>query len=183
MPVPAIATGRLALVPLRAEDAGEMAAVLGDERLHEFIGGRPATGEELRDRYARLAAGSPDAGEVWLNWIVRRRSDTRPVGTVQATLTAQDGRWTARVAWVIGVEWQNRGYASEAAAALVDWLERRGTDEVVAHVHPDHRASAMVATRAGLERTGDRAAGEEVYRRPAGTGSPPPTSADATGAA
>ena len=35
-----------------------MVAVLGDERLHEFIGGRPATPAELRERYARLGAGS-----------------------------------------------------------------------------------------------------------------------------
>jgi hypothetical protein len=32
--------------------------VLGDKRLHEFIGGQPVTIAGLRDRYARLAAGS-----------------------------------------------------------------------------------------------------------------------------
>jgi RimJ/RimL family protein N-acetyltransferase len=147
-------------VPLRVEDADAMASVLGDERLHEFTGGRPATPEELRDRYARLVAGSPDPEEEWLNWIVCRRADSRPVGTVQATVR---GRGAAHVAWVIGVEWQNQGFASEAARALVEWLREQGIEEVVAHVHPDHRASAAVAARAGLRPTEDEVDGERVW--------------------
>jgi RimJ/RimL family protein N-acetyltransferase len=56
---------------------------------------------------------------VWLNWIVRRRSDAQAMGTVQATLTMSDGESTADVAWVIGVDCQSQGFASEAARALV----------------------------------------------------------------
>ncbi len=162
-----LTTERLDLVPLTAGDAEEMADVLGDERLHEFIGGRPATPEERRDNFARLAAGSPNLDELWLNWIVRRRTDGQPVGTVQATVTAVDGRCTAHVAWVIGVEWQNHGFASEAAQGLVAWLLEQGAADVVAHIHPDHRASAAVAIRAGLEPTDEQSDGERVWRRQA----------------
>ena len=53
-----IGTERLLLTPLRPEDADEMAGVLADPELHRFIGGRPATVEELRTRYAaRRRAG------------------------------------------------------------------------------------------------------------------------------
>lgn len=45
-----IATERLRLKALRIGDFEEMADVLGDVRLHEFMGGRPLTREELRDR-------------------------------------------------------------------------------------------------------------------------------------
>jgi RimJ/RimL family protein N-acetyltransferase len=157
-----ICTRRLQLVPLRPEDADEMASVLGGERLHEFIGGRPLTVAELRDRYTRLAAGAPDPGDAWLNWIVREGSEA--VGTVQATLTTRDERRTAHVAWVIGVDFQGRGFASEAAGALVEWLWGQGMDDVVAHIHPDHRTSALVAARAGLEATDEEFAGETVWR-------------------
>jgi RimJ/RimL family protein N-acetyltransferase len=153
-------------VPLRPEDADEMAGLLGDERLHEFIGGQPATLAELRERFARLAAGSSRPEEAWLNWIVRRRSDSQPVGTVQATLTTHNGRPSAHVAWVIGLEWQNQGFASEAAQALVGWLREQGVEEIVAHIHPDHRASARVAARAGLQPTDDEVEGEQVWRTP-----------------
>jgi RimJ/RimL family protein N-acetyltransferase len=150
-------------VPLRATDAEEMAALLGDERLHEFIGGSPPTLAELRDRYTALAAGSPDTNVVWLNWIVRRGADSQAVGTVQATL--EDGGRTAHVAWVIGGDHQNQGFASEAAAALVDWLRQQGVSKVVAHIHPGHQASAIVAGRAGLLPTDEYGDGEQIWLR------------------
>ena len=155
-----IATGRLLLAPLRADDADELVDVLDDERLHEFTGGRPATLDELRDRYRRLAAGSTTAGETWRNWIVRRRADSKAVGMVQATIRGR----TAWIAWVVGVPFQRQGFASEAAIALVDGLRGEGVEEVRAHVHPDHRASAAVAARAGLEPTRDESDGEVVWR-------------------
>ena len=68
-----IATARLVLQPLRVEDADEMVVVLADPALHQFIGGEPATLEELRERYGSWIRGSGVAEEVWLNWIVRRR--------------------------------------------------------------------------------------------------------------
>ena len=121
--------------------------------------------EELRARYRTLAAGSGEKAEQWLNWIVRRRVDSQPVGTVQATVTDDpDGSREANVAWVIGVRWQNQGFASEAVVALVDWLRRRGVERVAAHIHPEHRASARVAARAGLEPTTEEIEGEQVWR-------------------
>jgi RimJ/RimL family protein N-acetyltransferase len=160
----AIVTKRLRLLSLRPEDADELAAVLGDERLHEFVGGRPSPLPELRADFARLAAGSPDPGVAWLNWVVRLRGGGAPVGTVQATVRSREGTLAADVAWVIGVDWQNRGFASEAARALVDWLRQRGVEEVVAHIHPDHTASGVVARRAGLLPTEELAGGERVWR-------------------
>jgi RimJ/RimL family protein N-acetyltransferase len=163
-----IETERLLLTPLRAEDADVMVAVLADDRLHAFVGGRPSGLEELRARYSRFIAGPSDPCEVWLNGIVRRRTDAGPIGTTQATLTDRDGRWAAHVAWVIGTAWQRRGFGSEVARALVAWLRRRGASEVVALVHPEHRASELVATRAELRVTDDVVDGERVWRLPDG---------------
>jgi len=163
----AITTERLSLEPLRPEDADEMAVLLDDERLHEFIGGRPLTLIDVRERYAALAAGPADANIRWLNWIVRRRDDSQPLGSVQATLTNGKGGLTAHLAWVIGTEWQNQGFASEAAGALVEWLRKGGADTILANIHPDHRASAGVARRAGLEPRDERRDGEQVWRAPA----------------
>jgi RimJ/RimL family protein N-acetyltransferase len=159
-----ITTERLRLAPLSAEDADELAPVLADDRLHEFIGGRPLALSELRERCASLAGGSPHADEVWLNWVVRRRADSQAIGTVQATLTTREGWRTAHVAWLIGVRWQNQGFASEAARALVEWVRGHGADDVVARVHPAHRASGVVAARAGLHPTDEQVEGEQVWR-------------------
>ena len=157
-------TERLRLVPLTAGDADELVTVLADARLHEFIGGQPASLDELRARYAVLEAGSGREDERWWNWVVRRREDGQGVGTVQVTLLMRPTDTSALVAWVIGVPWQGHGYASEAAIALVEWLHESGVDEIAAHIHPDHHASAAVATRASLHRTDELVDGEAVWQ-------------------
>lgn len=162
-----IGTARLTLEPLRIEHAEPMATVLADPRLHEFIGGTPATAPELRERYARMLAGPSDPAVSWRNWMIRLREQGRLAGTVQATIGPGPGPdgLQAEVAWVIGTEWQRRGIAGEAARALVDWLAARHVHTVIAHIHPDHRASAAVAAAVGLSPTPEINDGEIRWRR------------------
>ncbi|MFB7111999.1 GNAT family N-acetyltransferase [Streptomyces sp. NPDC056190] len=148
-----ISTRRLDLLPLHVEHAEEMAAVLSDPSLHTFIGGTPDTPRALRSRYERMTAGSPDPAVSWLNWVIRLQEESCLTGTVQATVGPSGHGPVAEIAWVVGTPWQGRGIAGEAARALVDWLGRRPVRTVVAHIHPDHRASAAVATAAGLTPT------------------------------
>ncbi len=160
-----IATARLDLSPLRPEDAAEMVAVLADPGLYAFTGGEPPSLAELRARYERQAVGhSADGTETWHNWIVRLRPGGEMVGFVQATITGEGSGRSADVAWVIGVPWQGRGYASEAAGALVRSLAESGVGTITAHIHPDHVASASVARAAGLRRTEELEDGEAVWR-------------------
>jgi RimJ/RimL family protein N-acetyltransferase len=164
----AMATERLLLTPLRVDDADAMAVVLGDGRLHEFIGGQPATRSELRARYRMMVVGSGNPREIWLNWVVRLRRTAEPVGTVQATVTNGGTGWAAHVAWVIGTPWQARGYATEAAGALAAWLRERGASVLLATIHPDHTVSEKIATRIGLLRTDEEIDGELVWHSPTG---------------
>jgi RimJ/RimL family protein N-acetyltransferase len=127
-----------------------MATVLSDPRLHTFIGGAPATPDALRFRYERLVAGSPDPDVSWWNWVIRLRDDACLVGTVQSTVSSSAHGPTAEISWVVGTPWQGRGIATEAAGALVTWLGQRQIPAVIAHIHPNHLASAAVATAAGL---------------------------------
>jgi RimJ/RimL family protein N-acetyltransferase len=158
-----ITTGRLTLSPLVEDDAESMVAVLNDERMYEFTGGRPLTLDDLRTRYRRLEVGfSSDGTEQWLNWIVRTTVEGQPVGAMQATVAA-DGS-SADVAWEVGVPWQGRGFASEAATAVVGWLVDNDVPQIRAFIHPDHEASGRVAARAGLEPTADLVDAEVVWR-------------------
>ena len=158
-----ITTSRLALTPLVPDDADALVDVLADHRLHEFIGGEPADRVELRARFERMVEGPADADERWRNWVLRRRADGQAVGTVQATLTLEDGRSHAEVAWVVGLPWQGQGFAGEAAAALVGWLRQHGVERITANIHPDHEASNAVARKAGLQATADEVDGETVW--------------------
>ncbi len=151
---PQLRTERLELEPLRVEHADEMAPLLDDPDLHTFIGGGPATRDELSARYERQVVGrSPDGSQRWHNWVLRRRVDGQVAGTVQATVSEQQGGLTAEVAWVVGVAQQGQGYAREAAQAVVTWLQQQGVEAVVAHVHPQHQASMAVARAVGLTPT------------------------------
>ncbi|MBO4209565.1 GNAT family N-acetyltransferase [Micromonospora echinofusca] len=194
-----VTTDRLVLLPLAVAHAAELAGVLADPELHTFIGGVPARPDELRSRYRRLVAGSPDPQVDWLNWAlqltgrdhltdpVRTTGTDRPsgtdrptgtdrpagpgrlVGTVQATVSRAAPDAVAEIAWVVGTAWQRQGIATEAARGLVDWLRQQGVGRIVAHVHPDHRASASVATAAGLVPTDHRQDGEVRWVLPDGT--------------
>jgi len=85
-------------------------------------------------------------------------------GTVQATITRSGEAGQAEIAWVVGTPWQGRGIATEAARGLVARLAERGTQVVIAHIHPDHQASAAVAAAARLSPTAERRDGEVLWR-------------------
>ncbi|MDQ2896809.1 MAG: GNAT family N-acetyltransferase [Actinomycetota bacterium] len=157
---PVLTTERLRLEPLQAPHADELAPVLNDPRLHEFIGGRPLGVEALRDRYRHQVVGrSPDGQQLWLNWVVRELRQRRAIGVVQATVTSSPSR--AELAWTIEIESQGCGYAREAAGAIAAWLTQQGVEALIAHIHPRHVASEKVAQALGLRPTGE-SVGDEV---------------------
>ncbi|WP_275561143.1 GNAT family N-acetyltransferase [Streptomyces sp. 5-6(2022)] len=163
-----ISTRRLDLLPLHVGHAEEMATVLSDPALHLFIGGAPDTPQALRSRYQRMTAGSPDPDVSWLNWVIRLRDASCLTGTVQATVSPSGHGPVAEIAWVVGTPWQGRGIATEAARGLVDWLGRQPVHTVIAHIHPEHRASAAVAGAAGLTATDEWRDGEIRWHRSIG---------------
>jgi RimJ/RimL family protein N-acetyltransferase len=136
------------MTPVSPGDAVEMTEVLADPALYVYTGGSAPTAGQLEARYRAQVTGSPDPGQVWHNWIIRENGDA--VGFVQATVTDDE----AEVAWVVGVPWQGRGVAREAASAMCDWLAGLGVNRLLAHIHPDNIASARVASALGMGSTG-----------------------------
>jgi RimJ/RimL family protein N-acetyltransferase len=150
---PELETERLTLEPLAVAAADEMADVLASPTLYEHTGGTPPDRPTLQRRYALQAAGwSPDRSQRWLNWIVRLRESGAAVGYVQATLTVASG--VADVAWVVGADFQRRGYATEATTAMVDWLRSQPeVRRITAHIAPANAASQAVARHVGFSPT------------------------------
>jgi len=145
---------RLVLDPLRVEHADDLAPVLNDSALHDFIGGVPMDVAQLRARFERQVRGrSPDGHKRWLNWTVRELAAGKAVGTVQATVTGHPPTASAELAWVIGRAHQGRGFAQEAVGLMVSWLRERGIRRLGAHIHPRHHASMAVARSISLAPT------------------------------
>jgi len=160
-----MATDRLRLEPLRAEHATEAFPLFDDVRLHAWTGGAPAGWPEFAEQYRRRAAGqSPDGGRGWLNWLLRHTADQRLVGLVQATLyRPRPALLAAELAWVIGSDYQGRGFAREAAIAMTGWLAEQGVGEFTALIHPGHAASIAIARRLALTSTGTERDGEVLW--------------------
>jgi RimJ/RimL family protein N-acetyltransferase len=159
-----IVSPRLALDPLRPEDADELATLLDDLSLHRFIGGKPAAPVELRARLERQVRGrSPDGKDLWLNWVVRERRTGQIVGTMQATIVAEQTSLIGVLAWVIGSAHQGQGIATEAAGLMASWLRQHGIVRLRAHIHPEHVSSMAVAAAIGLTPTDTTVRGERRW--------------------
>lgn len=153
-------TERLVLTPLRVTDATEMVGVLADADLYRFTGANPPDLEELESRYRAQVIGPARQDEAWHNWILRLAPARIAIGFVQATVIGD----SAELAWVVGTNWQNQGFATEAAKAMREWLTAEGIGEFTAHIHPDHAVSEKVAAAIGLLPTEDvDSVGEVVW--------------------
>lgn len=155
-----IPSQRVVLAPLRATDAGELAGLLDEPQLREWLRATDVAG--LRDRFAGWESRTaPDGAELWLNWIVRARDDGRALGWLQATVRED----RASVAYALLAAERGKGVASESLRALADWLRRRlAVTAVTAEIDDANVASGRVAAAAGFERTDRRSGDEAVWQ-------------------
>jgi RimJ/RimL family protein N-acetyltransferase len=159
-----IAVPGVVLTPLTVADAAAMATVLGDPGLYRWTGGSPPSVTGLEQQYHRQTRGPWPPDERWLNWVVRTDA-AAPVGSVQATVTVSSEQ--AALAWVIGREYQRRGYGTVAAGAVTMWLADHGITVLVAHIRRGHLASEALASGLGFHPTGQRDPdGEQIWRLP-----------------
>src|ERR1051326_9066615 len=67
-----------------------------------------------------------------------------------------DAEWIVEIAYGVAPEHQGKGYATEAAEALVSYAFRNGQVRVVlAHTLPEPNASTRVLTKCGFRKVGE----------------------------
>ncbi len=147
---PRIETARLVLRPPRAEDFDEWAAFMADPEAARFIGG--PLSRPMAWRGLLTVAGA---------WAVQGFG-------MFSVLERDTGTWVGRLGpwmpegWpgpevgygIVRSRW-GRGYATEGAAAAIDWaLDELGWDEVIHCIEPANAASIRVAKRLGARRRG-----------------------------
>ena len=152
---------RIKITPVNRSHAAAMFPILVDRQLYKFTGGEPPRSAVAVDRWftALETRLSPDGSERWLTWIVQLIECSTSIGYVQATVKGGKGN----LAWLIGVDWQGQGYATEAVGLLVDWLADNHVNIVTAHIHPNHEVSQRLASRVGLHKTEFLHDGEEIW--------------------
>jgi len=99
----------------------------------------------LQDTAQRVASGRT------ISWVIERRDDETPMGMIDAF----PARSRAHLGYVLGPAFHRRGFMSEAAACVVDWLMRH--DEIFrveALADVDNVASWGVMEKIGMVREG-----------------------------
>ena len=170
---PTLETERLLLRHYRKEDFRPHHAIVGDDEVMRFVGGKGISEE---DCWRRLAA----AVGMWDllgfgGWAVVRKTDEKIVGTVSLF-----NAWRAlepvfgeepEMGWIFSHEVHGQGMAGEACRAALEWAEANlPPTDIWAIIAPENEPSLRLAARLGFERIGDTLYSDDptvILKRPA----------------
>lgn len=154
-----LTTDRLRLIPFSAEQL--VTIIENPDRAEAALGFTPADG--LRSFFV-----SGDPSSAWLESL-RQRSGTDPWELGFAVVHAGERmvigsagfkgspslEGVAEIAYAIVPAYEGRGYATEAARALIDYAFENGVKSVIAHTLPEMNASGGVLYGCGFVRAGE----------------------------
>lgn len=149
---PQLQTAHLLLEPVCAAHAEEAWPHVDDERMWRFFPEkRPQTPGDLHRLYRKWENGSPSPEEIWHNWMCRERSSGELAGGMQSTVLP--GGRIAYIAYAIYPPFQQRGYAREASAAVIEYVRKTYTlERVYAEMDVHNEASYRLAESLGFLR-------------------------------
>jgi len=149
---PVIRTERLILRPWAAEDLEPFAEMNADPAVVEFL---PAalTRAESDAMVARIQSLFSEHGYGF--WAVETADTAEFIGMVGLAVVGFEAPFTpaVEVGWRLGRGYWGKGYATEAAAASIDYgFGCLGLDEIVAFTVPANVRSRAVMERLGMSR-------------------------------
>ncbi|UXI69469.1 GNAT family N-acetyltransferase [Tahibacter amnicola] len=142
---PRLETERLILRTTQREDFDMWADLMGDEVSARFIGGKQPRAAAWRG-FLTMAGAWQIQG--FAMFTVIEKATGRPVGRLGPW---QPEGWPGtEVGWGIAREFWGKGYATEGAAAAIDWaFDNLGWTEVIHCIDPENIPSQQVARKLG----------------------------------
>lgn len=150
---PRLETARLILRAIEPDDLSAYAAMMADPDTVRFLGGATLSRE---DSWRKLLT-NPGLW-AWLGygyWAVERKEDGRLIGQLgfgefrRDMAPAIEG--IPEMGWAFHIDVAGRGYASEAAAVALEWIdEALAPVEIAAIIDEANAASIRVAEKAGF---------------------------------
>ncbi|MGE3618166.1 MAG: GNAT family N-acetyltransferase [Gemmatimonadales bacterium] len=151
---PELVTSRLLLRPLRLEDAGAVQRLAGDARVADTTHSNPHPDEDGMAE-TRIATQAPPREQGTSATFAILDPARGLVGVTGLRIEAD--RVVAELGYWIGVPWWGRGFASEAAGAMIGFGFRElGLDRIIAHHLVRNPASGRVMEKNGMVREGIR---------------------------
>jgi RimJ/RimL family protein N-acetyltransferase len=145
-------TARLTLRPFLPEDFDAFAGIHGDAEVARWLYNEPRRREEARELFDRKRAGSALLAEDdWMSCAIVEDATGAVVGELVFHWVSEEHR-TGEIGFLVAPAHQGKGYASEAAAALLDWAFSAGFHRVIGRLEPRNIASARVLEKLGMRR-------------------------------
>jgi RimJ/RimL family protein N-acetyltransferase len=144
-----IETDRLILRPFRDEDREAFAAINGDPRVGDWLGGA-ITRDQCDAMVDRINAQI--AADGFGFWAAERKADGRLVGMIGLRRNIGPPAPTAlELGWRLSPDAQGAGLATEGAKAALDWgFANVETDEILAWTAATNVRSQAVMRRIGM---------------------------------
>ena len=149
--VPILETERLWLRAHRIGDFVHCAAMWADPEVTRYIGGKPATEEEVWARFLRYIGHWSLLGFGY--WVVEEKATGNFAGEMgfadyKRDLPALKG--FPEIGWAIVSQAKGKGYATEGVRAVVAWGDAHfGAAPTACIIHPENLASIRVAEKCG----------------------------------
>jgi RimJ/RimL family protein N-acetyltransferase len=145
-----IETPRLILREPRLEDLDAFAAMMADEETARFVGG--VLTREATWRLLMTMIGAWHATGISMFSVIEKDTG-RWVGRLGPWMP--EGWPGTEIGWAIVRDCWRKGYASEGAAAAIDFaIERLGWTDIIHAIAPDNIASQQVARKLGSRNRG-----------------------------
>ncbi|WP_249999001.1 GNAT family N-acetyltransferase [Actinoplanes sp. M2I2] len=144
---PSLSTRRLKLNAFTADDAVELHALFADPETHT-IGSGPFTAFEQTERW--IAARVTAQHDHGLCWYALRCSETGLLVGNCGMLKGRTSFEEPEIGYLIRASHRSRGYATEAATAVLEQCQAAGIRRVWASIRPHNTASRHIATRLGM---------------------------------
>lgn len=150
MPAPSLETSRLILRPFKASDIDVFAAYWSDPGVIRWSGGRIIPRAEAWSRMMAHAGHWDLLGYGF--WALEEKASGQMIGEAGLIDLMPDYPATVagvpEIGWVLSPSAQGKGYATEAARAVVDWgRSHLGPVRVIAAVNVENVASIKVAQK------------------------------------
>lgn len=157
--MPTLETERLLLRPWTANDADFVLDLYSRWEVQRFLGRTPAVMRDRAEALARIEAWSRLDSESHGIWAVQEKESGNLTGNVLLKSIPASGpdlppSGDTEIGWHFHPDYWGRGYATEAAAAVLGYGLNRGLPLVVAVTNPENAASMRVCERIGLHHQG-----------------------------
>jgi ribosomal-protein-alanine N-acetyltransferase len=143
-----LSTERLIVRPFRESDYQDLFEYLSLEEIYRYEPGRPVTLEEAKNIAAERAGGTNF-------WAATLKDTGKLIGHVSLFQMEPEHLLTWEVGYIFSPVFQNRGYASEATRAVIEYaftiLEAH---RVVGRCNPENISSWKVLEKCGMKREG-----------------------------